>query len=557
MPPTVASTDPLSSATGISTAKAITINFSESVDITTGAFTVECLTGMPVGFTSSPVLPTTGGTSSVIATPVWPGSTTCTVTVLATKITDRGSNAYHLDGNGDKTPGDDYVFTFTTGAGDTAPSVTLPTTPTSGATSVAVGTTIVINFSEAVNLTSTAVRLECPVGTTKTFSGLSANNVTSVTLAPGAMLPYNTTCMVTVVAAQVSDLDGVAPVNMAADDSWTFTTMADPCPNTGLTLISDIQGSGITSPYVNSSFTVQGIVVGDYETGGMMGYFVQEEDLDADADLATSEGIFVYDANATSEVSLGDKVRVTGTVAELSGTDSGTGATLLLTELKTITSLIVCSSDQGGLVKTASVSLPVTDLTDLERYEGMRVTFPQPLTVTDNYDLDWYGQLTLSANGALAVHAPEHARRLGLREPPERHRAAQHRPRRRQHDDAPGPHYLPRYGPDHAQHRARWTTPWPTSPGCSISATASTGSSRSARSPSRPTTRGHDPAGGWRQRPGGQLQHVELLRHHRRRLHVRPRRHPGLPRREQRGRSSRGSEKLVAQSAPWTPTCWA
>ena len=70
--------------------------------------------------------------------------------------------------------------------------------------------------------------------------------------------------------------------------------------------------------------TVQGIVVGDYETGGRKGYFVQEEDTDADGNAATSEGIFVYDANTTSEVSLGDKVRVTGTVSEFSGlTEAG------------------------------------------------------------------------------------------------------------------------------------------------------------------------------------------------------------------------------------------
>ncbi len=421
VPPTVTSTVPIGGATGVSTAAAITINFSELVDITLGAFTVECPVGTSIGFTSSPVLPVTTGTSSVTLTPtgVWPGSTTCTVTALAANITDRGTNAYHLDGNGDGTAGDSYSFTFTTAAGDTAPSVS-GTTPTSGETSVAVGTTILIDFSEAVNLTSTAVALECPAGTTKTFTGLPASGVTSVTLTPSANLPYGTTCTVTVLATQVSDLDGIDPVNMAANYSWTFTTMADPCGDTsGLTKISYIQGSGLTSSYVgNSSFTIEGIVVGDYETGGMKGYFVQEEDTDSDLNAATSEGIFVYDNNATSEVSLGDKVRVTGTVDEFSGTDSGTGATLLLTELKTITSLTVCSSGQGSLVTATPVSLPVTTLTDLEPYEGMKVTFPQVLTVTDNYDLDWVRPVDpVGERQALAVHAPVPAQHHRLRKP--------------------------------------------------------------------------------------------------------------------------------------------
>ena len=45
------------------------------------------------------------------------------------------------------------------------------------------------------------------------------------------------------------------------------------------------------------TFTIEGIVVGDYQTQGtgqLRGFFVQEEDADADADPATSEGIFVF-----------------------------------------------------------------------------------------------------------------------------------------------------------------------------------------------------------------------------------------------------------------------
>ena len=45
------------------------------------------------------------------------------------------------------------------------------------------------------------------------------------------------------------------------------------------------------------TFTIEGIVVGDYQTQGsgqLRGFFVQEEDADVDADSATSEGIFVF-----------------------------------------------------------------------------------------------------------------------------------------------------------------------------------------------------------------------------------------------------------------------
>ena len=67
-----------------------------------------------------------------------------------------------------------------------------------------------------------------PAGTAKTFTGLPATNVTSLTLTPSAALPANTTCKVTVAANQVSDRDGIAPLNMAADYIWTFTTDTPP-----------------------------------------------------------------------------------------------------------------------------------------------------------------------------------------------------------------------------------------------------------------------------------------------------------------------------------------
>ena len=67
------------------------------------------------------------------------------------------------------------------------------------------------------------------------------------------------------------------------------------------------------------TFTVEAIVVGDYQTQGsgqLRGFFIQEEDADADADPATSEGIFVFCSSCPSAVAVGDKVRVTGGASE-------------------------------------------------------------------------------------------------------------------------------------------------------------------------------------------------------------------------------------------------
>ena len=84
-----------------------------------------------------------------------------------------------------------------------------------------------------------------------------------------------------------------------------------------VTRIHDIQGSGGTS--AAGTFSVEAIVVGDYQTQGsgqLRGFFIQEEDADADANPATSEGIFVFCTTCPVAVSVGDQVRVTGASSE-------------------------------------------------------------------------------------------------------------------------------------------------------------------------------------------------------------------------------------------------
>ena len=85
----------------------------------------------------------------------------------------------------------------------------------------------------------------------------------------------------------------------------------------------------------------------------------------------------------------GDVVRVKGTVSEFNS----------LTELNNVSVVQVCSS--GSSVTPASVTLPVTALTDWEAYEGMFVNIPQDLTVTETFNLGRSGEISLSANGRL------------------------------------------------------------------------------------------------------------------------------------------------------------
>ncbi|MBA3531801.1 MAG: ExeM/NucH family extracellular endonuclease [Ardenticatenales bacterium] len=155
------------------------------------------------------------------------------------------------------------------------------------------------------------------------------------------------------------------------------------------TPIYQIQGSGSSSPLSGSTVTLEGIVTGDYQgSGALSGFFAQ--DLISDGNIATSDGVFIYDtATFATNVNVGDRVRVSGRAIEFNG----------LTEIDTITSVTICSV--GNSIPATAVELPLAAVGDWERYEGMLLTIPEPLTVAQNYFLGRYGQLTLSAEGRL------------------------------------------------------------------------------------------------------------------------------------------------------------
>jgi predicted extracellular nuclease len=159
----------------------------------------------------------------------------------------------------------------------------------------------------------------------------------------------------------------------------------------GISLISAVQGTEETSPLAGEVVAIEGVVVGDYEglTPTLRGFYVQEEDADQDGDPNTSEGIFVFHGDVDS-VDLGDKVRVQGTVSEFQGQ----------TQLGFPDSLEVVSS--GNTVTATAASLPLASSDDLERYEGMLVTFPQTLYVTEFFQLGRFGQVVVSSGDRLA-----------------------------------------------------------------------------------------------------------------------------------------------------------
>jgi predicted extracellular nuclease/methionine-rich copper-binding protein CopC len=184
-----------------------------------------------------------------------------------------------------------------------------------------------------------------------------------------------------------------------ATNSTTITTASatGTISNDDFTLIHDIQGAGHLSSMTGTSRTIEGIVTGVFSSGTSRGYYVQEEDADADADIGTSEGIFVFTGAVSPTVAVGQKVQVTGTVAEFRGSSPApTANNLALTQLTSATATVISS---GNALPTAIVigdtgrnppSLygddaetgvfnAATDAIDFwESVEGMRVTIDNP-----------------------------------------------------------------------------------------------------------------------------------------------------------------------------------
>lgn len=154
------------------------------------------------------------------------------------------------------------------------------------------------------------------------------------------------------------------------------------------TLISAIQGSGGVSPLNGTVQHVEAVVSADFQgSGNLNGFFVQQGS-DADANPATSEGLFVA---ANTPVNVGDRVHLVGSVAETYG----------MTRLENLSSVEICSSG-NALPAAVAVNLPFDSAgNDPERWEGMLIHLPQTLTVTENYNLARYGEFLLSSGGRL------------------------------------------------------------------------------------------------------------------------------------------------------------
>ena len=165
----------------------------------------------------------------------------------------------------------------------------------------------------------------------------------------------------------------------------TPTPPGEPCETPATHQIAQVQGSGDVSPLAGQVVRVEGVVTADFqETNQLSGFFLQ--DPTPDADPAISEGIFAFARSSFKDVKVGDRVLVTGRALEFNG----------WTELSPVTAVDVCGT---GTVAPTTLSLPRAEGVTFEPVESMLVTFPEPLTLNDHYNLGRYGEVTVASEG--------------------------------------------------------------------------------------------------------------------------------------------------------------
>jgi predicted extracellular nuclease len=171
----------------------------------------------------------------------------------------------------------------------------------------------------------------------------------------------------------------VLPVALASCLLLGCTTSAsrhDP-----VTAIGAVQGRDARSPRLGQQVTVEGVVTAlrrDSESGA--GWYLQDA---GDGDESTSDALWVHDPEGLVSVKPGDRVRVTGLVAE-QPVGRETRTALLEPQVQAL----------GPGTSPASVitSAPL----DWERYEGMSLRIDMPLLLAGSQDLARHGRVLAS-----------------------------------------------------------------------------------------------------------------------------------------------------------------
>ena len=155
-----------------------------------------------------------------------------------------------------------------------------------------------------------------------------------------------------------------------------------------ITPIGTIQGSGVLA--TSGTYTIEGVVTGVYPGLSPAGFYIQNDAASADNDPTTSDALYVVQTNPT--VVVGNRVRITGPVQEIASTPSFNQAVLT-------SPAITVLAASSALPAFTVLDNATFSMTAAEAYEGMRVRFLAPVTVSDLSTLKSRGELDVSLRG--------------------------------------------------------------------------------------------------------------------------------------------------------------
>lgn len=167
----------------------------------------------------------------------------------------------------------------------------------------------------------------------------------------------------------------------ALKDSAVLLSIIDDEP----TPIHMIQGKSLHAQ--KGEYKIEAVVTGVYPKMSPPGFFIQEEDADADISRQSSEALYVV---TDSMPDIGDKIWLSADVVEHDSFPS-------YRQCVALPKSILIKSKGNPLPKATLIKLPVDSLSVWEQYEGMLLQFEDTLLVSDNEFLGRFGELTLSA----------------------------------------------------------------------------------------------------------------------------------------------------------------
>ena len=154
--------------------------------------------------------------------------------------------------------------------------------------------------------------------------------------------------------------------------------------------IHTVQGNQAMSPLVGEIVEVEARISAKF-IDGLGGFYIVSEPGSEDPDPASSEGIFVRQAEPL-DWPVGSRVRVRATVAELGAAPD------TQTALIEVSQLVRCEG-KPRVVAPRPVVAAGKQPADWERYEGERITIPGPVSLVGNEDLLRHGALIVSFDG--------------------------------------------------------------------------------------------------------------------------------------------------------------